>query len=304
MLNRLEMLRLFVAAAEAKSFKEAALRLHVSPQAVTRAVQELEEHLGELLFHRNTRANRITDFGARLAAEARGAVQGVDALFQRASPLPDNELAGLVRLTAPKALGQHFVMPLLAELGREFPGLRLDLRLSDRPADVVDEQIDIGVRVGFLRDSRFVARAVAKVHFHTVASPALVAAVGEPSSLADLQQRPVTVVMDPATGKPWPWFLKDGEEWLPGTWAFATDETLAEFAAVRAGLGFGQVVSLLTIPLLRSGELRRVLPQLEPDPWNLYVYRPQRGPVAARIRLVFDRLVEFFADRERFPEEP
>ena len=304
MLNRLEMLRLFVAAAEAKSFKEAALRLHVSPQAVTRAVQELEEHLGELLFHRNTRANRITDFGARLAAEARGAVQGVDALFQRASPLPDNELAGLVRLTAPKALGQHFVMPLLAELGREFPGLRLDLRLSDRPADVVDEQIDIGVRVGFLRDSRFVARAVAKVHFHTVASPALVAAVGEPLSLADLQQRPVTVVMDPATGKPWPWFLKDGEEWLPQTWAFATDETLAEFAAVRAGLGFGQVVSLLTIPLLRSGELRRVLPELEPDPWNLYVYRPQRGPVAARIRLVFDRLVEFFADRERFPEEP
>lgn len=304
MLNRLEMLRLFVAAAEAKSFKEAALRLHVSPQAVTRAVQELEEHLGELLFHRNTRANRITDFGARLAAEARGAVQGVDALFQRASPLPDNELAGLVRLTAPKALGQHFVMPLLAELGREFPCLRLDLRLSDRPADVVDEQIDIGVRVGFLRDSRFVARAVAKVHFHTVASPALVAAVGEPLSLADLQQRPVTVVMDPATGKPWPWFLKDGEEWLPQTWAFATDETLAEFAAVRAGLGFGQVVSLLTIPLLRSGELRRVLPQLEPDPWNLYVYRPQRGPVAARIRLVFDRLVEFFADRECFPEEP
>lgn len=304
MLNRLEMLRLFVAAAEAKSFKEAALRLHVSPQAVTRAVQELEEHLGELLFHRNTRANRITDFGTRLAAEARGAVQCVDALFQRASPLPDNELAGLVRLTAPKALGKHFVMPLLAELGREFPGLRLDLRLSDRPADVVDEQIDIGVRVGFLRDSRFVARAVAKVHFHTVASPALVAAVGEPLSLADLQQRPVTVVMDPATGKPWPWFLKDGEEWLPQTWAFATDETLAEFAAVRAGLGFGQVVSLLTIPLLRSGELRRVLPQLEPDPWNLYVYRPQRGPVAARIRLVFDRLVEFFADRERFPEEP
>ncbi len=304
MLNRLEMLRLFVAAAEAKSFKEAALRLHVSPQAVTRVVQELEEHLGELLFHRNTRANRITDFGARLAAEARGAVQGVDTLFQRASPLPDNELSGLVRLTAPKALGQHFVMPLLAELGREFPGLRLDLRLSDRPADVVDEQIDIGVRVGFLRDSRFVARAVAKVHFHTVASPALVAAVGEPRTLADLQQRPVTVVMDPATGKPWPWFLKDGEEWLPQTWAFATDETLAEFAAVRAGLGFGQVVSLLTIPLLRSGELQRVLLELEPDPWNLYVYRPQRGPVAARIRLVFDRLVEFFADRERFPEEP
>ena len=304
MLNRLEMLRLFVAAAEAKSFKEAALRQHVSPQAVTRAVQELEEHLGELLFHRNTRANRITDFGAQLAAQARSAVQGVDALFQRASPVPDSDLAGLVRLTAPKALGQRFVMPLLAELGREFPGLRLDLRLSDQPADVVDEQIDIGVRVGFLRDSRYVARAVAQVHFHTVASPALIAARGVPETLEQLAARPVTVVMDPATGKPWPWFLKNGEEWLPSTWAFATDETLAEFEAVRSGLGFGQVVSLLTIPLLRRGELLRVLPALEPDPWNLYVYRPQRGPVAARIRLVFDRLVEFFSDRERFPEAP
>ncbi|MDE2584529.1 MAG: LysR family transcriptional regulator [Betaproteobacteria bacterium] len=304
MLNRLEMLRLFVAAAEAKSFKEAALRLHVSPQAVTRAVQELEEHVGELLFHRNTRANRITDFGARLTAQARSAVQGVDALFQRPTTTPDSELSGLVRLTAPKALGQNFVMPLLAELGREFPGLRLDLRLSDRPADVVDEQIDIGVRVGFLRDSRFVARAVARVHFHTVASPDLIAARGVPNNLEELAARPVTVVMDPATGKPWPWFLKDGAEWLPATWAFATDQSLAEFEAVRAGLGFGQVVSLLTIPLLRRGELVRVLPELEPEPWNLYVYRPQQGPVAARIRLVFDRLVEFFADRARFPEEP
>lgn len=304
MLNRLEMLRLFVAAAEAKSFKEAALRLHVSPQAVTRAVQELEEHVGELLFHRNTRANRITDFGSRLEAQARSAVQGVDALFQRPSTTPDSELSGLVRLTAPKALGQRFVLPLLAQLGNEYPGLRLDLRLSDQAADVVDEQIDIGVRVGFLRDSRYIARAVAKVHFHTVASPALIAARGEPRSLEELAAQPVTVIMDPATGKPWPWFLKDGQEWLPQTWAFATDETLAECEAVLSGLGFGQIVSLLTIPHLRCGELLRVLPELDPDPWNLYIYRPQRGPVAARIRLVFDRLVEFFADRERFPEVP
>lgn len=304
MLNRLEMLRLFVAAAEAKSFKEAAQRLHVSPQAVTRAVQELEEHLGELLFHRNTRANRITEFGAELAARSRNAVQGVDALFQRASPVPDADLSGLVRLTAPKALGQRFVMPLLAELGHEYPGLRLDLRLSDQAADVVDEQIDIGVRVGFLRDSRFVARAVAKVHFHTVASPSLIAARGAPASLQELAERPITVVMDPHTGKPWPWFLKDGQEWLPAKAAFATDETLAECEAVLAGLGFGQVVSLLTIPHLRCGELLRVLPELDPDPWNLYIYRPQRGPVAARIRLVFDRLVAYFSDRERFPEMP
>lgn len=301
MLNRLEMLRIFCTAAESRNFKEAATRLGVSPQAVTRAVKELEDHVGELLFHRNTRHNRITEFGEQLAARARLSLQGVDEIFRRTEDASDSELSGLVRITAPRALGRYALMPVLAELCARHPGLHLDLRFSDQFADVVDEQIDIGIRVGVLRDSRFVARAVSSVSFHIVAAPALLARCGAPKTLQDLAERPTTVAIDPNTGRPWAWFLAGGQQWLPRTPAFATDDTGAEADAVLAGVGFAQLTAYLAAPHLRAGRLVEVLPELAPEPWSLSVYRPQRGPVAARIRLVFDRLVEHFGDGRRFP---
>ncbi len=301
MLNRLEMLRIFCTAAEARNFKEAATRLGVSPQAVTRAVKELEHHVGELLFHRNTRHSRITEFGEQLAARARLGLRGVDEIFRRNEEAAASELAGLVRITAPRSLGQYHLPRVLGELGTRYPGLQLDLRLSDQFADVVDEQIDIGVRVGFLRDSRFVARAVAQVPFLIVAAPQLIARCGAPRNLQELAERPTTAVIDPNTGRPWAWFLAQGQQWLPRPPTFATDDTRAEADAVVAGIGFGQLASFLAVPQLRAGRLVEVLPELAPEPWSLYVYRPQRGPVAARIRLVFDRLVDYFADTRCFP---
>ncbi|ENO84849.1 LysR family transcriptional regulator [Thauera linaloolentis] len=295
MQNRLEMLRIFCSAAETRNFKEAATRLGVSPQAVTRAVKELESHVGELLFHRNTRHTRITEFGEQLAARARLGVQGVDEIFRKSVKEQDDSLSGLVRITAPRALQRDWLTPVLGELCARHPGLQLDLRLSDQFVDVVDEQIDIGVRLGFMRDSRFVARAVAQVPFHVVGAPELITRVGVPHTLQELAERPTTVVIDPNTGKPWVWFLARGQQWLPRTPAFATDDTRAEADAVVAGIGFGQLAAPLARPHLRAGRLVEVLPELRPEPWGLSVYRPQRGPVAARIRLVFDRLVEHFS---------
>lgn len=292
--NRLEMLRIFCTAAESRNFKEAATRLGVSPQAVTRAVKELEDQVGELLFHRNTRSNRITEYGEQLAARARASLHGVDEIFRRAGQARDSELAGVVRITAPRGLGRHGLMRVCGELCARHPGLQLDLRCSDQFADVVDEQIDIGIRVGMLRDSRFVARAVSRVSFHIVAAPALLARCGAPDTLQDLAERPTTVAIDPNSGRPWAWFLAGGQQWLPRTPAFATDDTGVEAEAVLAGVGFGQLAAYLAAPHLRSGRLVEVLPELAPEPWSLSVYRPQRGPVAARIRLVFDRLVEHF----------
>lgn len=303
MLNRLETLRIFCAAAEARNFKEAATRLAISPQAVTRAVKELEAQLGELLFHRNTRHSRITEFGERFALDARAGVRQVDQLFARDVPETGGELSGLVRITAPRALGQGCLVPALARLGSAHPGLRLDLRLSDLLADVVEEQVDVGVRIGFLRDSRFVARAVARVGFHMVGAPSLIARLGAPHSLEELARAPVTVVIDPNTGKPWPWHMAQGQQWSPANPVFASDDTWAECAAVVAGLGFGQIASFAAIPHLRSGALVPILPDFAPDPWELYIYRPQRGPVAARIRLVFDHLLAVFSDPGVFPQD-
>jgi len=171
-LNQTDLLRIFCVAAEAASFREAATRLAISPQGVTRAIQQLERHFGEVLFHRSTRQVRVTEFGAQLAARGRDSLQQFDALFQRAGEDADPELPTRVRITAPRSLARMRMLPALARLVLAHPSIIVDLRLAGAIADVVDEQIDIGVRLGFMRDNRFVARAVAKMAFVIVGAPA------------------------------------------------------------------------------------------------------------------------------------
>lgn len=291
MLNRLEMLRIFVAAAEARSFKEAAVRLRISPQAVTRAVQDLEAAQGELLFHRNTRGIQITTYGEHLAAQARDSVQRVDALFQPPAEAATAQMEGLVRLTAPVALGRMLMLPLLSALSGDHPLLRFDVQFSDTHADVVDDRIDIGVRFGSMRDSRYVARSVAPQPFRTVGTPELIARHGKPKSIEQLHDLPTTSLRDHSTGKAWPWYFAGGQHISPLNPRFLSSDSEAEFDAVMAGMGFGQLPGFMADPHIASGRLVPVLQKHQPEPWDIYVYRPQRGPVPARIRLVFDQLV-------------
>ncbi len=291
MSNRLEALRVFFTAADTANFREAAVRLSVSPQVVTRAVRELEEELGEPLFHRSTRGVQLTDFGRQLAQRARAAVGGVDALFHRTDRRALSQHAGTVRITAPNVFGRRLIPQVLAPVLAAHPGLVLDLRLSEQHADVVDQQIDIGVRAGPIRDARFVARTVAKMRLYVVAAPSLIARTGVPQSLYALAALPLTALIDQSSGRPWSWFFSKGRQVPVVSPAFVTNDVDAECAAVLAGIGFGQLVGPLAEPLLQSGALVPVLEAEAPEPWPVHVYRSQRAPVPARVRLVYDELV-------------
>jgi DNA-binding transcriptional LysR family regulator len=288
-LNRLELLRIFSTAASCTSFREAATRLGVSPQVVTRAVRELEEQLSETLFHRNTRRVQITTFGQSFAANAQAALAAVDDLFGPSSAR--DAATGVVRITAPTALGRHYVQPILTELMARHPGLVPDLRLSDTPSAVVDEQIDIGVRAGAIGDNRFVARYIGPLPLWTVGAPALIKKVGEPKNLKELEALPVTCLIDSASGRPWPWMFRGERHFQPASPAFVTNDTSAEIDAACAGIGFSQCTEYLLRPYVERGQLVRILSRLDPAPWKLHVYRPQRGPVSTRVRVVFDELV-------------
>lgn len=290
MLNRLEMLRVFVAAADAPNFKDAAARLGISPQAVTRAVQALEALQGELLFHRNTRQNRLTAFGEALAAQARAGVATIDRLFESSDD--DSKVQGTVRVAAPISLGNQALMPVIVALSQAHPHLQVDMRLSDEHADVIDEKIDVGVRFGALRDSRFVARRVAGQAFHVIGTPALIARVGEPATPEALRDFPTTAFVQASTGRAWPWGFANGVQFTPDTPAFSTNNADAEMDVARAGLAYAQVPAFMARKELASGEVVTILNAFEPPPWGVYVYRPQRGPVPARVRVVFDALVE------------
>jgi len=293
MSNRLETLRVFCTAADAANFREAAVRLSVSPQVVTRAVRELEEDLGEPLFHRSTRGVRLTEFGSQLAERARTAVGGVDELFHRTDRRALSQHAGTVRVTAPHVYAR-LIPQALAPLLASYPGLVLDLRLSEQHADVVDQQIDIGVRAGPMRDARFVARNVGRMPLHVVGAPSLIEKVGAPHDLAALSALPLTALIDRSSGRPWPWAFSRKRLVTVSLPAFLTDDIDAECAAVLAGVGFGQLIGPLAEPWLQSGALVAVLVADAPEPWPIQVYRPQRSPVPARVRLVYDALIRAF----------
>lgn len=304
MLNRLEMMRIFCATAEASSFKEAAIRLGVSPQAVTRAVKELEAILAEPLFYRNTRQMRITEFGEQLALRARDTIADVDELFLRSGKQLASEMSGIVRITAPIVIGKRFLVPLLGKISREHPQITIDLRLSDTHSDVVEQQIDIGVRVGFLRDSSFVARALSKVSFLIVGTPELVARSGRPRTLQELHDHPTIALVDKSSGKTWPWFFADGQQLTPKMASFITDDSSVELDLALDSIGFAQIGAPLVIPYIKSGHLVTVLDEHIAPSWDLYVYRPQRGPVPDRIRLVYDEIAKALGDKKLFPIQP
>ena len=298
-LNLVELLRILQTAAECSNFREAAQRLGASPQTVTRAIKTLEDHFGELLFHRNTRQVRITAFGEQLCERSRPLLGEMEALFSTSSGAADSRLAGRVRITGPRILGRVCLAPAMAQLAVAQPMITLDLRLSDVFADVVDEQIDVGVRIGFLRDSRLVARRVGRVSFSLVATPELVSRLGAPRQVKDLASLPVTSLLDPNTGRVWPWYFDGGQQFIPEPSTFVTDDPDVELGAIVAGIAFGQVPDYLAVPLLREGRLIEVLKDQAPPSWDIYVYRPQRGPVPARVRLVFDHIVAAVAEHER-----
>jgi DNA-binding transcriptional LysR family regulator len=302
-MNRLELLRVFSVAAQTGSFRQAALKLGVSPQAVTRAVAQLEQAWGELLFHRTSRQVRLTAFGEQLANSAREAVRGVDQVFEKDTRSTDNALIGVVRVAVPGSLGRRCVAEVLAPLTTQHPGLLLDLRVSDQIADAVNEKIDVGVRIGRLRDSRFVARRVAALPIIVVATPALLQRTFEPDAIEEMAELPITALIDRNTGRPWPWVFRAGQQFVPRSDVFVTDDPETESAAVLAGVGFGQLAAHLVIAPLRAGHLVAVLEHEAPDPWPVIVYRTRRTPTPPRVRLVFDRLVESLADQRWLPTQ-
>lgn len=297
MQNQLEMLRIFKAVAESSNFKEASIRLGISPQSVTRAIKELEERLGEPLFYRSTRNTTITEFGKQMALKSESVLEQVDTLFHLNSHAQaPQSIAGSVKITMPNTFGRKYLLPALTTFAKDHPNIQLDLRLSDLIENVVADQMDIGVRIGFFSNNRNVARRVNEVKFHIVGTPELVAKTGVPRQASDLCAMPYTGLIDQNTGRMWPWSFASEPDCVPDNPAFISDDIEAELAAVLAGIGYSQLPDFMCAPYIKSGQLISVLEDQSPAPWGIYVYRPQRGPVAERVRVVFDYLAHTLSE--------
>jgi DNA-binding transcriptional LysR family regulator len=300
-LDELRAISTFIRAAELGSFNRAAHAQGSTPQAVSKAIRQLEAHLGVRLFHRTTRKNALTDEGARLLDSVRGSVDGIRHAVSRArSAAVEDE--GPIRISAGGAVGRKVLMPVIAEFSALYPGVTFDLLLEDRSTDVVAERIDVGFKAGNAPVAQVVSRKLFSVQLLVCASPAYLAKHGAPATIADLRQHPSIGYRQPGTGQPMPWeFQVKGETSLVTISPLVCcSDPEAEMCAVLAGMGIGQIDSVNASGPLRDGSLVPLLVATASDRMGLYVYYARRDNMPRRVRRFIDFAIERLGNTREF----
>lgn len=279
-MDRFDALTAFVAVADRRSFAAAARALETSPPAITRAVAALERHLGVTLFHRSTRAVSLTDEGAALLERARkvlSELREAEQIVRGGRSVPRGQLF----VTAPVVFGREHVLPTIGMLLAKYDGLTARLMLLDRNVRIVEEGIDVAVRIGRLADSALRAVTIGSVHQTIVASPAYIAEHGIPIVPADLGRHRCIAGSGVPIGNAWAFGAK-GEEIVQVTPRLTIDTIDATIAAADAGTGLANVLSYQAAGAIASGRLVRVLADHAPPPMPVsLVYDAGRAAMPA-----------------------
>ncbi|HUG23931.1 LysR family transcriptional regulator [Piscinibacter sp.] len=281
----------FAQTARRGSFAEAARDLGSSPSTVAKSVARLEAQLGVKLFHRTTRRVSLTGDGERLYRRCERVLAEVedlqaDAAGARATP------SGTLRIDLPITYGRRIAMPLLAELVRQHPALKLDVRLQDGYADLVRDGLDLAVRVGPLQDSTLVARRIDWQQLVIVASPDYLSEHGTPRRIEDMTRHSAIVFRLPTSGRNRPWQLRQGRrqvELQPEPRVLVNDGEGMVAAAVM-GLGLAQVPDYMASHELEGGLLVELMPSYRPVPMPISAVTPSSRLMPPRVKLVLETL--------------
>lgn len=285
-------IELFCRAAELGGFSAAATALGVTPAAVSRAVARLEARLGVRLFERSTRRVRLTPDGAQYFAQCRDAL-GQLAEAERSLAGRQQAAAGVLRVSVGTVYAHHRLLPLLPSFSAEHPDIALDLQVSNRNADFVDDGVDLAIRLDEPRDGRVVAHKLEDASVGVFASPAYLARHGEPTTLDELAAHRLIPFVRPSTGRAMPWLFRgpDGEplslDLHGGTSAAAHrvhDDALAAVGWAAAGGGLVQTYHFVARAPAYRDQLREVLQPYagRSRPYHL-LHTPNRHP-SARVK--------------------
>ena len=275
----------FVAVVESGSLAAAARKTQLTPSAVSKLVARLEASLGVRLLQRTTRTMTVTSAGRTFFERARSLLSELRSLEQEVR----GESAahrGRVRVSAPQLLGQTLVVPILLAFQERFPGVSLDLELTDRVVDLVGEGTDVAVRITTTPPAAFVARRVGAVRRILCASPDYLRSRRPPRTVEDLQSHQCLLLAGPSSPPYWQ-FVTDEKLGAHQTVKVAarlrTTSTLALYEAAKAGLGIAELPHYLVEDDLRAHRLTRVLEQLEPTEPVVYVVYAATGLLPRRV---------------------
>ncbi|MBL9013744.1 MAG: LysR family transcriptional regulator [Myxococcales bacterium] len=292
----LQGLSTFLAVAEHHSFSAAAAALGISRSAVSQAVRALEAELGAALLVRTTRSVRLTDAGARLAAEAGPALhRAEDAL---AAVRGGDGTAGVLRLTVPHIAVPSMVAPLLPRLRARHPALGIEISVDDRLVDIIAERFDAGIRLGEAIEKHMVGVRISEAfRFVVVGAPAYFARHGTPTHPRDLVEHECIGWRGPTSGVLYRWeFERRGRELaiaVPST--IVTGDTALALRAAADGLGLAYVDEHTARPLVKDKQLVVVLEPYLPTVPGFFLYFPEASRTLPKLRA----LIELFKEPRR-----
>jgi DNA-binding transcriptional LysR family regulator len=289
-------MRTFVRVVEAGSLSAAAEYLSIAKSAVSRRLAELESRLGVQLLNRTTRRINLTDSGSIFYQRC----QRILADLNETEHFVANEhtnLRGIIRIAAPLTFGVQHLSPLLNEFLKAHPELSLDLDLNDRTVNLMDEGVDLGIRIGKLQDSTMMARKLASAKMLICASPEYLERYGEPQTPEDLKNHMGLSYSNLSEGQLWQFTSKDGKAYsvhVPFRMRANNGEVLLK--AALDGLGVVATVSFIGYRELQQGRLRQILRDYKTERVGIYAVYPSQRHLPGRVRLLIDFLAERFGD--------
>ncbi len=291
--TQLGTIALFCKAAELGSFTQAAQALGITPAAVSRGVGRLEERLQAKLFRRTTRSMQLTDDGRLYYEQCRAALAQIEDAELTITG-QQSEPRGLLRISVPSTYAHYRLLPRLPAFRAQYPTIELEINISNRNIDFVEEGYDLAIRLGEPPDSRLVARKLEDARVGVYASPAYLKRVGFPADLKELRSSAHTTLpfLLPSTGRALPWlFVQNGGlvEMSLQSELCVSEDPLGCITLARAGLGLVQTFSW--IAQAHKSDLTEVLTSFAGRSRPFYILYPHNRQLSARVRAMVDALV-------------
>jgi len=292
-MDRLDEIRAFTAAADARSFTQGARKLDVSPAQISKLVARLENRLDARLLNRTTRDVSLTDTGQAYLERARELLESFEAL--ETSVRDQGGPSGTLKVSAPVSFGKGQLVPALLDFAAAYPAVAVDVAFADRLVNLVDEGFDVAVRIGRLSDSSLVAKRLADVRMVTCASPEYLARRGVPAALEDLAGH--EAILDTNAREPTVWTFGPHadrrEVRVAGRIRFNGAEACV--AAAVAGFGITRSPAFAAADELRAGRVVPILCNFEPELIHVHAVYPHARHLAAKVRAFVDFLARRYA---------
>jgi DNA-binding transcriptional LysR family regulator len=290
-MDRLDAMQAFVAVADLQGFAPAARKLGLSPSGVTRLIAALEQRLGARLLQRTTRSVTLTDVGARYLERVRRILADVEeaegsAEGERTRP------SGRLAVSAPVGFGRLHVSPVMSAYLMRYPEVTGELRLTDRMINLVEDGVDLAVRIGHLADSSLVARHVGEMRRIVVASSGYLKARGEPDTPETIASHQTVQFGAMTASQDWR-FIEDGRDIrVACTPRFTTNSADAAIQYAEQGGGLTRVLAYQAAEAIKSGRLRIVLAKFEQPPLPIHLVYPTSRLLSAKVRAFIDLVIE------------